>query len=320
MATEPGQPSRFGAYSDFWTRYLNWGVSHCPWAIEPILVALYSFCFFLLARQLREGIWANLKALFPEASTPNLAFKTCRVFWNFAAVAVDGVRAREQPSIIEWEVAGLPHFEKACQIPGGIVIITAHMGNYDLAGAVFAKRFGRPINAVRAPERNAALQTARKAELTSHTDYHYHIIYNEPGSMLGITLTQALQRREAVAIQADRVLFGVSPMTLPWSEDLEMDIPQGPFILSLTTGCPLFPLFMIRLGRCRYRVEIGEAFHCRRTGLDKEADLQRAGLHWIALLRDVIERHWDQWLVVEPNLKAKPRQPSRTSGIPAPAP
>lgn len=299
---------QFGAYSDFWSHYLNWGAPRCPWTIEPILVTLYSFLFFLLAGDFRRGIRSNLEVLFPTASRPSLAWKTFRVFWNFAAVAVDGARAREHPDVIEWEVEGLPHFEELRQSPQGVILITAHMGTYDLAGPTFAERFQRPIHAVRAPERNAKLQAVREAELKSHDDPNYHVIYNEPGNMLGITLAQALQRREAVAIQADRVLFDVSPMSVPWDADHVIDIPQGPFILSLTTGCALYPLFMIRLGRCRYRISFGAPFHCQRTGTDKSQDLERAGGQWADLLKNVVEQHWDQWLVVETNLKPAPKR------------
>ena len=297
--------SRFGAYSDFWTRYLNWGVRHCPWSLEPFLLALYAGFFFVAARGFRQGVASNLRVLFPRDSAWVLGWKTYRVFWSFAAVAVDGVRARESPEIIEWELDGLAAFEAMREDPKGVILITAHMGNYDLAGAVFAQRFDRVMHAVRAPERNAELQARRKAELTEREGEHYRVVYNEPGNMLAVTLAQALQRAEAVAIQADRVLFDVAPMTVPWDEAHEMDVPQGPFILSLTTGCQMYPLFMIRLGRCRYRIEFHEPFACERTGRDKERDLRVGAERWGRLLRRVVEKHWDQWLVVEQNLKLK---------------
>ncbi|MFT4640500.1 MAG: lauroyl/myristoyl acyltransferase [Verrucomicrobiales bacterium] len=305
LMDEAGAKQRFGAYSDFWTHYLNWGARHCPWSVEPILLTLYSFLFFLAARQFREGISANIRAIFPSASGLNLWWKTYQVFWNFSAVAVDGARAREEPSIVEWEIDGVEHFDELRACPTGVIIVTAHMGNYDMAGSVFASRFDRTVHAVRAPERNPELQAARQAELTANNDQHYQVIYNDPGNMLGITLAQALQRGEAVAIQADRVLFDVAPMTVEWDDAHIMDVPQGPFILSLTTGSPIYPLFMIRIGRCRYRVQIGEAFHCKRTGRDKQVDLERAGQEWVAILRATVTRHWSQWLVVETNIKVK---------------
>lgn len=303
---EADQSGGFGAYGDFWIRYLNWGVRHCPWTVEPVLITFYAFLFFVAARPFREGIQGNLRVLFPDDSRLALGWKTYRVFWNFAAVAVDGARAREEPGIIEWEIAGVEAFEEMRKCESGVILVTAHMGNYDLAGSVFAQRFDRVMHAVRAPERNAELQAVRKAELGAQQDEHYRVVYNEPGNMLAITLAQALQRGEAVAIQADRVLFDVAPMTMPWDGDHVIDVPQGPFILSLTTGCPIYPLFMVRLGRCRYRVEISEAFDCRRTGRDRNADLQRGATQWVDHLRAKVKRYWSQWLVVEQNLKQKP--------------
>ena len=63
----------FGAYGDFWIRYLNWGVRHCPWTVEPVLVTFYAGLFFIAAKSFREGITANLGVLFPGESRISLA-------------------------------------------------------------------------------------------------------------------------------------------------------------------------------------------------------------------------------------------------------
>ncbi len=294
---------RLGAYSDFWARYLAWGVRHCPWSVEPVLVVLYTSAFFVLSGSLRRGVSANLRVLFPTDPAWRILIRAYRVFWSFAIVAVESVRAREAPGVIEWEIVGHGHLEAIRECKQGAIIATAHMGNYDLAGPLFAERFERLIHAVRAPERNASLQAERKKALEGQRDSSYRIVYNEPGSMLGVTLAQALGRNELVAIQADRVLFEVSGMDVQWDEDHTIHIPQGPFLLAQMTGCPIFPLFIIRLGRFRYRVHIGEGFHCPRTARDRKGDLNTAADTWVSVLQTVVKKHWDQWLVVESNFR-----------------
>lgn len=302
--TDNNPTQRLSAYSDCWARYLEWGVRYVPWWLDPILTAFYCGLFYLLASELRQGVLANLHALFPKSPAWINVLRGYRVFWNFACIAVDGVRAKEQPFAVDWEICGLENFAKLEESAKGVVIVTAHMGNYDLAGPVFADRFHRTIHAVRAPERNAGLQRARQEALKHPGGESYRIAYNEPGNMLALTLAQALIRGDAVAIQADRVLFEVSAVSVAW-EDWCFDVPQGPFVLAQTTNCPLMPLFIIRVCRGRYRVEIGELFHCDRIDRDRAAGIQRAAMHWAALLGERIKRYWYQWLVVEQVLRRK---------------
>lgn len=305
---DPPNRSPLGAYSDFWEHYLSWGVRVCPWWLDPILMGFYAGLFYLLAGSLRRGVLANVNVLFPRSSSIVNWCRGYRVFWNFACVAVDRIRASEDPGRIAWEIDGLDHFESLQNEKGGAIIATAHMGNYDMAGPVFAHRFNRTIHAVRAPERTESLQKAREQGFAETAVEGFRIVYNKPGSMLGISLVQALNRGEIVAVQADRVLFDVSPIEVR-CEHHRLALPQGPFVLSQTTGCPIYPLFILRLGRSRYRIRVFPPFHCKREARDRRSDIRHAAEHWARLLGEVVRRHWYQWLVVEPILLPADRLP-----------
>lgn len=296
---------RLGPYSNLWARYLHWGVSHSLPYLDPVLIALYSCAFFLFATDLRRGIMANMQVLFPRSSWATNAFRALRVFWNFANVSVDSKRARNNPDCMEWEIVGLSQLDRLRDWPGGAIVATAHMGSYDLAALVFSEKLGRKLNIVRAPERTAELQVTRRRELTEKADAFLSIEYNEPGAMLGVKLARALGNGELVAVQADRVLFEVSSIEVAW-EGRRIRLPQGPFVLAVTSNAPIFPLFITRLGRQRYRIEVREPILCQRQAGGNAAAVRQAAESWMNILGDVIYRHWDQWLVVEPAF-ASPR-------------
>ncbi|HUF62678.1 MAG TPA: lysophospholipid acyltransferase family protein [Verrucomicrobiales bacterium] len=290
-------------YGDLWTRYLNWGVSQHAWYLQVIHAVLYTLFFFGLCRDQRRAVQSNLAMLRPGRSRAALLGDALAVFWNFAWAMIDTARHRVVPGEIEWEIEGSEHFETLRKERRGAIILTAHMGSYDLAGTFFAERFGRLVHAVRAPERNPELQVLRERELNRQPESSYGVHFNTPGSMLGLTLAQALGRGEIVAIQADRMLFDIAGLEVDW-RGLRLKLPRGPFVLARAAGCPMFPLFVIRTGRYAYRIRVEAPLECGfPSGAERDGGIRDCAGLWMERLGAVIERHRKQWFVFEPLLQ-----------------
>lgn len=295
---------RLRLQSDLWPRFLAWAVPACPFFLEPVLVTIYTVIFWAVAAPPRRAVQENLLALHPETSRWRRTWGSFRVFLNFAWTCVDAERARSGTRGFHWEIDGAERFDAAAEIDTGLLLLTAHMGNYDVAAAAFADRFKRKVHAVRAPEPTEELQAFRRAELARTSGDSLSIAYNTTEGMLGIDLIRALNNGEVVAIQGDRVMFDVSPTLCPFGPEddsnVRLRVPFGPFVLAMTSRVPILPLFILRTGMRRYRIVCGEMFHCVRTGRDKQVDLDRAVAHWGAILQGVVRPHWDQWFVFEP--------------------
>jgi hypothetical protein len=67
------------------------------------------------------------------------------VFWNFAVTFVDGLRCETGTGGVDWAVEGLAHMEDLANRGEGCIILTAHMGNYDIAAPMFASHFRRTL-------------------------------------------------------------------------------------------------------------------------------------------------------------------------------
>ena len=300
---------RFSAYGDLTLKFQHWGASVCPPYLEPVFIAFYSSLFLLTGTPVRRGLLTNLKALFPDRSLPRLWLDAHRVVWNFSFSLADGSRSRLGESVIDWEIE-VPDRPDHIALGGGNdggIILTAHMGNYDVAATLFAGTFGRRLNAVRAPEREPETQAWMERELSAHGHPDYAVLYNRDDRLLGIQLVQAIHRGELVAIQGDRVLFDISPMDVTVSPSGQPDrlcrmrIPKGPFVLALATGAPIHPLFAIRVGWRRYRILELPPILCRANGRDREAAIETAARTWTdEALLPVIREYWDQWFVFEP--------------------
>lgn len=298
--------TRCGVFGDVPTRLMLHTLRVLPWFLEPVLIAFWATVFFGLAKDQRRGVTGNLRALFPHWSKMRATFGAWRVFRNFALTFVDAKRCESGTGEVDWAVDGQASLEDLARRKEGCIILTAHMGNYDLAAPMFASRFDRTLYTVRAPEREPETQTLREAEIRRREvlNPNFRTLYNQEGNLLGVELARLLGEGHIVAVQGDRVMFEVSPMDVEVEPGLTVRLPKGPLFLARATGAPCFPLFIVRDGWRRYRVIVlpEVILPPRRRGTDDEA-----GKIWAATILSMVRRHWQQWYVFEPLVKREGR-------------
>jgi lauroyl/myristoyl acyltransferase len=269
-----------------------------PWFLEAPLIFGWAFIFFWIAKPQRQAVAANLRAMHPQWGNTRAVLGAWRVFWSFSVTYVDGLRCESGTGDIDWAIEGLDDLNDLATRPAGCVILTAHMGNYDIAAPMFSSRIHRALYAVRAPEKHPELQKIRERELREKeiTNPNFRTLYNEEGSLLGVELARLLTEGNLVAVQGDRVVFDVSPMDVEIEPGLHMRLPRGPLFLVRATGAPCFPLFIMRDGWRRYRVKVMPPLELpeRVRGPDSAA----AQL-WAKTILEVVRGRWNQWFVFE---------------------
>ena len=289
---------RFSIYGDFWLRYLHWGARHCPWFLEPMFIFAFTVMFWFVLRKARHAVARNLSVLLPGSSPVMNQIRVFRVFWNFAWTMVDVAHVRHGDHCIRWEVSGSKYLQELEQDGAGAILLTAHMGNYDVAAPLFAQKIHRPIHLVRTPEREARSQEFEKEKRERQSCGNFVTHYNEAGNMLGVTLARALAESGIVAVQGDRILFDVSPMPVPFKDGIEWQVPRGPFMLAMVAKAAIHPVFIIRMGWRRYRIQAEPVIHVAQDR-DRERVMKEAAREWTQVLKRLAERHWRQWFVFE---------------------
>ena len=121
--------------------------------------------------------------------------------------------------------------------------------------------------------------------------------------MLAVELLRALQRREWVAIQADRTLPGLTPLELNDCVRL-WRLPKGPFVLAAAAGALLLPSFVRRRGHRRYRVTFFPPLLPDRAKDGRDTAALALAQEWTRLLTGVLRESPDHWLVFEPAFTA----------------
>lgn len=295
---------RLGVFGDLPTRLMHHALRVVPWFLEPVLIGGWTLFFFLLAKTQRRAVAGNLRALHWQWGWWRAQVGAWQVFWNFALTYVDAQRCETGTGGVDWAVEGLQAFEDLSSRKEGCIVLTVHMGNYDLAAPLFAARFNRTLYTVRAPERTPETQRIREREIQKKEALfpNFRSLINEDGNLLGVRLAALLGEGNIVAVQGDRVIFDVSPMDVEVRPGLWMRLPKGPLFLARATQAPCFPLLITRDGWRRYRVTVHPPLALPRRRRGDDAEVAKI---WAAAVFDAAASHWNQWYVFEPLLSRR---------------
>jgi lauroyl/myristoyl acyltransferase len=283
---------RFAVKGVFWRQYLDWAVVNLPFYVYPVQLVFFTLFFFFFAAPARRAIVANLAVVLPGSSRAMNYLRAFRTLSNFAWTITDAAIHKIIKEEFSYKIIGTEWLEQLGAAPGAIVL-TAHMGSYDLGAAVFAEKFQREIRIVRAPEPDRETGRHLTASLERAGEGAVKVDYNTAGALLSFDLLKALRAGEIVSIQGDRVegemgqvgarLFGH-----------EVQLPNGPFVLALVAQVPIYPLFIARFGCRRYAIIVHEPIRLENTG-DREGDIAKGVGQWCAILESIVAEHWDQW-------------------------
>jgi len=294
---ESGQ-GRFAVESVFWRHVIDWSVNHVPSIFHRPLIWIAAFLFLFIAAPARKALLRNLRLIRPRSRGIIKYFRVLRVFVNFGWSLTDSTAYRVTKARVRYELEGGRFLEQLASGRSAIVL-TAHMGNYDLGSALFAERFHRKMKMVRAPEPDAL--SAQHVDLALHqsTGGAVRVGYSSDGPSLAFDLLNDLRGGEIICIQGDRVVGEVGRAPVKFF-DREVFLPNGPFVLSLVSGAPIYPLFIVRTGFRKYKIIAREPIVCSRGNGSRDEIIAEAMQRWAQVLEEILKCHWQQWFAFTP--------------------
>ncbi len=298
MKATPPSSRLFAVHGVFWRKCIDWIVLHVPSSFHPFLVFVSTLIFFFLAAPARRTALNHLAIVLPGSGRATNHFRVFRIFWNYGWALTDAAAYRLLKRQFTYEIVGEKFLNELSTAQGGIVL-TAHLGNYDLGAAIFAEKFQRELRIVRAPEPDRASAQHLEGSLEESGAGAVKVEYNTDGTLLSFDLLNALRRGEIVSIQGDRVIGEVSqsPVTLFGKT---VRLPNGPFVLALVAEVPLYPLFVVRSGYRRYKIVASEPIICVRSSQSRDEDVASAMAQWAGVLEKAITGSWPQWYAFTP--------------------
>jgi phosphatidylinositol dimannoside acyltransferase len=290
--------SRFVVENVFWRKVIDWSVAHIPAIFHRPLIWLAAFVFFFVAAPGRKALLKNLRLIRPRSSRLVNYLRVIRVFANFGWSLTDTAVYRILKPRFRYELEGMRFLEQLASAKNGIVL-TAHMGSYDLAAALFSQKFHRVIRMVRAPERDPRSAEHVDLALQQSSAGAVKVGYSDDGTALAFDLLNALRAGEIISMQGDRVVGEVARAPVEFF-GREIFLPNGPFVLSLVSETSIYPLFIVRIGYRKYRIVALEPIAPFRREGSRDQVVADSMQRWARVLEEILRNDWSQWFAFIP--------------------
>ena len=258
-----------------------------PWAYAlAVMAARFAWLFSPLARPRLEF---NLRVARPDLELRELRRLSWLNFRNHAKAYADLMmlpRANVQAMRPLLQVRGWEHLEQARAMGKGVMVVSCHMGSYEIVSAIWSATL-TPVSFF-------------AEELEPRALFEW---YRETRARLGISVltldlgglrrvTEALQEQEMVITAIDRDIAGTGQIMPFFGRPAR--IPLGPAAIALRLGVPLLPAYVLRLPDDNYFVEAVPPLVARSTG-DARADEIRVTQDLLRTIEGFIREHPDQW-------------------------
>ena len=246
--------------------------------------------YYLIAFRDRRFVKENLRVIFPQKSLRELRKLSRMVFRNFAKYLADFFRFEKlNQQFIKQKIKleDLHNFDSALSKGKGVVVLTAHLGNWELGGVVLAQ-LGYPFWAVALPHKNKKVNAFFDAQRNSKG-----VKVIAMGKAVRSCIWE-IKNNHMVALVGDRD-FTEKGIVIDFF-GLPTHFPEGPAALSLLTGAPIVPGFMLRNADDSFTLRIDKPIEFTPTH-DKAKDLKSLTTLCKIIFEDYIRKYPEQWYV-----------------------
>ena len=250
------------------------------------LVADFGYTFF---PAMGAGVADNMRhVLGVNADDAEIKRAVRRVLRNvaknyFDLIKLPRMRLDEIESLIT--VHGWQHLEEAMDKKRGVILVTSHMGSFDIAAQIFA---------IRSIKTTVLVETLKPPALLNHVTAlrESHGVSFMPGQAGTLeSLMRSLHRGEAILIACDRDITGNGIKSVFFGD--ETKLPTVAVKIAMRTGAIVVPIFNRREENGRYVIQVAPAVDILTSGNDAVAKN-------VVRVAEVMEQHIrqcpEQWI------------------------
>jgi len=267
---------------------------HLPLKAAYALAVFISDLHYLVAAVDRRTVGTNLKAIFPDKPQEELNDIRRRMSRNFAKYLIDFFRfSKLDKEYIRRniKVENLHYFDEALKSGKGVIVLTAHLGNWELGGVVIALS-GYPLWVVALPHKNKKVDKFFNGQRESKG---IHVI---PFGKAARQCFNRLKENKMVALVGDRD-FSEKGIVVDFFGKKSY-FPLGPAAFSMKTGSVIVPGFMLRNADDSFTLRIEKPIEFKeqqqaRAQEEKDARLLEIVNSYKSLFEGYISRYPDQW-------------------------
>ncbi len=217
-----------------------------------------------------------------------------RQFASFGRIVCDRGLVYLEGMKLRFEQRGADRLGQALGSGKGCILLSAHVGNWELAGRLLSRYApGVPVNLVKVENEDPRERAIVDAVMG---DQAPAVIDPRDSIAASLAIREALDRGEVVGFLGDRA-HGQQPTAAVSFFGSPARMPVGPFQVAQMTGAPILRCFMMRLGHAHYRLEVDRAITVPRpqSRRARRMAVEAACAEWAARLESQLRRFPFQW-------------------------
>ncbi|RYZ08889.1 MAG: hypothetical protein EOO73_06230 [Myxococcales bacterium] len=240
-------------------RLAHWGALSGPRRFLKYSPAPIGALFGLALPEVRRRVVRNLRRIHGRRSAMVEQLEAMETIANYAACfaeAIGSQRPDTEPRVL---VHGEERLHEALR-QGGVVLVTAHVGPWDIAAQLLGRSLGADVIIVMEREANDA---ARELQDRHREERGMKVLHVGRHPTDALPLIAHLKKGGIAALQLDRVPPSGRVVNVPLFGE-PFRVPEGPFVLAGLSGAQVLPVFARRRGFFDYELSISTAISVGR--------------------------------------------------------
>lgn len=263
-----------------------------PENVGYLIATVIGGSYYTLVKADQRIFYANLMRAFDNKITKQEAdLYGRRSIINFSKYLVDFFRfGKINERFIKERVTvdGREYLDEALLLGKGVIILSSHIGNWELGGAVISK-LGYKLDAI----------------ALDHKDGRVTDLFVRQRQLCGVSVIKmginlrncfrTLRENRLLAILADRDFSEGGGISIDFFGKPAV-LPKGPAAFAIKTGAPIVPSFMVRNRDNTFKLIFEKPICYNNHTNDKESDrIRNCMACYIAVIEKFIQRYPDQW-------------------------
>jgi KDO2-lipid IV(A) lauroyltransferase len=270
------------------------GVRRLPRAISYGIGWVGAWIAWRLMPRTNEAVAGNLAAVFPGETPSRLRRRALDTYRSYTRDAIDFIRAidmtgREAERMFDLREEDRQLFERLLGRQQGLILVTAHWGNWEAGGILVSRELKLPTTVVAMAEPSPTVNRIRQ-EIRSKMGID--TIEVRQSLETPLQLRRALAENRIVALLMDRHLGKDRVAVKLLGRDAWF--LKTPVLMAYLTGAPLVTCFIDRVGPGRFRARPGRAIVVSRD-VPRDQAIQDAAQQLATDLEERIRQRPECW-------------------------
>jgi predicted LPLAT superfamily acyltransferase len=241
-------------------------------------------------RRICMRYWQRMR---PRLGRWGQAVMAFRHFYSFARMLADRFLISAAPGSLRHRSLGFTTLKQGSAHPQGCVMLSAHVGNWELSGHFMDRYQLGTTHLVMLQAEDPAVAAQVRAAIGAHG---LGIIDLKDSFAASLEIVAALRKGESCCMLGDRTVGSdQGTIRVPFCGGYAR-FPSGPFIASAATGAVVVPTFCLKVGWTSYATFAPAIWPMNLGGRrERKPQLTAAIARWARCVETVVRRYPLQW-------------------------